>query len=159
MTAKAPPATHEEPIPEGPSHYSNAIDHDDIIGFEADVSTLPQGYYRSLSFWGSMLATALGLMAGTGAFAYAAPVLTQINEDIGPDGRYVWISLVYNTALAVCLAIVGRLSDIFGRRYFFIGGGVLSVVGSVICAKANSIPVLIGMAIRFTTLKPLGAEI
>jgi MFS family permease len=70
--------------------------------------------------------------------------LAIINEDLGPDPRYTWISLVYNTALAIFLAPLGRLSDIFGRRYFFIGGGVLGVVGSIVCATANSIPMLIG---------------
>ena len=76
--------------------------------------------------------------------AYAAPILTQINADLGPDPRYTWISLVYNAVLAVCLAPVGRLSDIFGRRYWFIGGGIIGVVGSIVCATSKSIPALIG---------------
>ena len=75
--------------------------------------------------------------------AYAAPILNQINADIGPDPRYTWISLVYNAALAIFLAPLGRLTDIFGRRYFFIGGGVIGVVGSIVCATAQSIPTLI----------------
>lgn len=37
-----------------------------------------------------------------------------------------------------------RLSDIFGRRYFFIGGTLLGVIGSAICSRAQSIPTLIG---------------
>lgn len=70
--------------------------------------------------------------------------MTVINEDVGPDPRYTWISLVYNASLAVCLAPLGRITDIFGRRYWFIGSGVLSVVGSIVCATATSIPILIG---------------
>jgi MFS family permease len=76
--------------------------------------------------------------------SYAAAILGTINEDIGPDPRYVWISLVYSTTLAVCLAPVGRLSDIFGRRYFFIGGGIIAVIGSIVCATASNILTLIG---------------
>ncbi|KAH7028983.1 fungal trichothecene efflux pump-domain-containing protein [Microdochium trichocladiopsis] len=52
--------------------------------------------------------------------------------------------LVYNVTLAIALVLVGRLSDIFGRRYFFIGGQVLGVIGSVVCAKSKSVPMLIG---------------
>jgi MFS family permease len=70
--------------------------------------------------------------------------LGVINADIGPDARYTWISLVYNAALAVCIAPLGRVTDIFGRRWWFIGSGVVSVVGSIVCATANTIPVLIG---------------
>ena len=74
---------------------------------------------------------------------YAAPILGIINADLGPDPRYIWISLVYTAVLAICLAPLGRLTDIFGRRYFFVGGGVIGVVGSIVCATATSIPMLI----------------
>ncbi|EON67606.1 hypothetical protein W97_06974 [Coniosporium apollinis CBS 100218] len=121
-----------------------SANNDEIIGFEADEATLPKGYFTSRFFLGSMLATGLGLMCGVGAFGYAAAILTQINNDLGPDPRFTWVSLVYNACLAVCLAPVGRLSDIFGRRWFFIGGGVISVAGSIVCATATSIPMLIG---------------
>ncbi|KAK7402452.1 hypothetical protein QQX98_011779 [Neonectria punicea] len=117
---------------------------DDVIGYETNFDELPKGYYTSKFFLGSMLATSLGLWAGTCAFGYIAPVLGTINADLGPDPRYTWISLVYNAALAVALGPVGRLSDIFGRRYWFIGGGILACVGTVVCATATSIPVLIG---------------
>lgn len=68
----------------------------------------------------------------------------MINEDVGPDPRYTWIALVYNASLAVCIAPLGRISDIFGRRYWFIGCGALSVLGCIVCATAKSIPILIG---------------
>lgn len=75
---------------------------------------------------------------------------------------FIWVSLVYNVMLAIGLVLVGRLSDIFGecqcifmdsnvwlrtftgRRYFFIGGQVIAIIGCAICAKANSVPMLIG---------------
>jgi MFS family permease len=44
----------------------------------------------------------------------------------------------------VLLLVVGRLSDIVGRRYFMIGGQLLGIVGSIICAKATSINMVIG---------------
>jgi MFS family permease len=72
-------------------------------------------------------------------------VLGIINADIGPDPRYVWISLVYNVVLGVMFLIVGRLSDIFGRRYFMIGGAVMGCLGAIICATAKSVPVLVIM--------------
>ncbi|PGH27528.1 hypothetical protein AJ80_00769 [Polytolypa hystricis UAMH7299] len=121
---------------------SKGDDNNEIRGFSAD--SLPPGYYRSRFFLGSVLAIGLGLWSGTAAFGYAAPILGVINADIGPDPNYVWVSLVYNTVLAVCVCLVGRLSDIFGRRYFFIGGGALSLIGCIVCATAKTIPVLIG---------------
>jgi MFS family permease len=143
-----------------------------IGGFEADLDDVPKGYFTSRYFLGSFLAIVLAFNAGVGAFVspstlslspslskaslrkhgctytrskgFAAPILGQINAAVGPDPRYPWISLVYNASLAVCIAPLGRITDIFGRRWWFIGSGVLSVVGSVVCAQANSIPTLIG---------------
>jgi len=42
-------------------------DHDEISGFDADESTLPEGYFHSRFFIGTYLAIAFGLWAGTAA--------------------------------------------------------------------------------------------
>lgn len=117
---------------------------ENYIGVETELGRLPKGYYRSKYFLGSFFATGIGLWCAVSTFGFVAPILSVINEDIGPDPRYIWISLIYNAVLAVFLAPTGRLSDIFGRRYFFIAGGILGVVGSIVCATAKSIPALIG---------------
>lgn len=120
------------------------ISNVDTEGFVANENELGARYFRSKFFVGSTLAIAFSLYAGVSAFAYPAPILATINADIGPDPNYIWISYVYNTCMAVTFALLGRLSDLFGRRYFFIGGGVLATVGSIICSRAQDIPTLIG---------------
>jgi len=42
------------------------------------------------------------------------------------------------------LTIVGRVTDIFGRRWVFVGGSFLAVIGSIVCATAQSVKALIG---------------
>jgi MFS family permease len=37
------------------------------------------------------------------------------------------------------VTVGGRLSDIFGRRYFFIAGAVILIIGSVVSATGQSI--------------------
>jgi MFS family permease len=44
----------------------------------------------------------------------------------------------------VSLTIIGRVSDIFGRRWVFIGGAACGVIGSIVCATAQNINSLIG---------------
>ena len=66
-----------------------------------------------------MTATGLGLAAAVEGFGLAAPNLTLINADIGPDPNIVWVSPVYTLTLAVGLILVGRLSDLFGWRVRF----------------------------------------
>jgi len=101
-----------------------------------------------------MFAIGMGLLAGVAGFAYAAPILGVIDADIGPSPYLTWVAIVYTLCVAVGLTLVGRLSDLFGRRYFFIGGAVLGTVGSIVCATAQSINTLIGG----TTLIGLGAS-
>lgn len=60
----------------------------------------------------------MNLMASTGGFALVAPVLNQINASVGPSVNIIWLSLVYTIGLAIGLLLVGRLSDIFGRRWY-----------------------------------------
>jgi MFS family permease len=44
----------------------------------------------------------------------------------------------------VALTIIGRVSDIFGRRWIFVGGATLGVIGSIVCATAQTVNALIG---------------
>jgi len=70
----------------GSNHEHLESHHDDAVGaqFDADENSLPPGYFRSSFFLGTMTAIGLGLMAGVAGFGYAAPILSIINDDIGP---------------------------------------------------------------------------
>lgn len=115
-----------------------------VIDQTINASALPKGYFRSRYFIGSSLAVGLSLLATVSAFGYVAPILGVINDDIGPDKNVVWVALVYTVSLSVSLVLVGRITDIFGRRYFVISFTLLGVVGTLVCATAKTIPVLIG---------------
>ncbi|KAF2499360.1 MFS general substrate transporter [Lophium mytilinum] len=118
------------------------ITNTDHLGLLDDE--MPPGYFRSSFFLGSMLAIGLGLLAGVAGFGYAAPILGLINADVGPDPNIVWVALVYTLMIAVSLTIIGRVTDIFGRRYVFIGGAAFGLIGSIVCATAKSVGALIG---------------
>jgi MFS family permease len=63
---------------------------------------------------------------------------------MGPDDNYVWVALVYTLTLAIGQVLVRWLSDLFGRRWFFISGSALALLGYIISAVATSIPMSIG---------------
>jgi MFS family permease len=44
----------------------------------------------------------------------------------------------------VCITIVGRVSDIFGRRWIFISGAAFGLIGSIVGACAKNVSTLIG---------------
>lgn len=45
--------------------------------------------------------------------------------------------------------IQGRLSDLFGRRWFFIGGSLVALLGVIISATAPNVNVLIGASVIY----------
>jgi MFS family permease len=53
------------------------------------------------------------------------------------------VLLVYVLCQTITYTLVGRFSDIFGRRWFFIGANTLALVGYVICGCAHSINMVI----------------
>jgi MFS family permease len=65
-----------------------------------------------------MAAVGLRFCGGTGGYALIAPVLTDINEDIGPSANITWVSIVYVLCEAVFFLLVGRLLDLFGWPWF-----------------------------------------
>ena len=70
-------------------------------------------------------------------------ILSYINAELGPDPRYTWITISWNLGGAMLVTIGGRLSDLFGRRYFFIAGAAILIIGSIISATGQSIDQMI----------------
>lgn len=52
--------------------------------------------------------------------------------------------LLHTLLKGVGLLVVGRLTDIFGRRWFLIGGQILCGVGSIPCALSGNVSILLG---------------
>ncbi|KAL1909663.1 hypothetical protein Sste5344_004511 [Sporothrix stenoceras] len=127
-----------------PDEYRE-IDNGDIAvdALGGTVHDLPKGYYRSKNFIGTLIALCLALTSCYFGFVMPANVLGIINEDIGPNPNYVWVSMIWNLTQAVAFVLVGRLSDLLGRRWFFIGGNAIGLIGSIIACTAHNIPVLI----------------
>ena len=57
--------------------------------------------------------------------------------------RYTWITISWNLGGSIFVTIGGRLSDIFGRRYFFLVGAAILVLGSIVSATGQSVPQMI----------------
>lgn len=142
-------------------HVDPDGDHVDTSAVGGDLADLPKGYYTNWRFIGSLAAVsfmAQGLYLGwsferrwkvsqlTKISGYVLPATTIgiINADVGPNPNYVLIPTVKTLTTGIGLTLVGRLSDIFGRRWFMIGGCSLGILGSIINATAHDIPTIIG---------------
>jgi len=67
-----------------------------------------------------------------------------INADIGPSTNLNWVATVWTLGSAIGFLLVGRLSDIFGRKWMVMGTTMLGLIGCIIGCTAQSIDTLIG---------------
>lgn len=65
--------------------------------------------------------------------------LSYINAELGPDPNYTWITVSWTLCASVIISVGGRLSDIFGRRYFLLFGASISFIGTIVGATGQSI--------------------
>jgi MFS family permease len=70
-------------------------------------------------------------------------ILLDLNINAAEADRYVWIASGYLIAYTSCIPLFGRLSDAIGRYRALILAASLFIGGSLICAVADSLWVLV----------------
>ncbi|KAF2118292.1 fungal trichothecene efflux pump [Lophiotrema nucula] len=75
--------------------------------------------------------------------------LSYINAELGPNPNYTWITVSWTLCASFVISISGRLSDIFGRRYFMITGACISFIGTIVGATGKSINQMIASGVLF----------
>ena len=64
--------------------------------------------------------------------------MPRIVADLGGFEHYTWLTTAYLIASTVVLPITGRLTDIYGRKPFYIGGIAVFILGSVFSGLSQS---------------------
>lgn len=125
-------------------HADGTVDLIDAHAIGGAVEEMPKGYYYSPQFIGTVAAVCLGNICAYLGWVLPANTLSLINEDIGPSQDLNWVPTVFILGNAIGFLLVGRLSDIFGRKWMMMGTSILGLVGCIIGATAKNIDTLIG---------------
>ncbi|GAW11571.1 hypothetical protein ANO14919_009180 [Xylariales sp. No.14919] len=126
------------------SHGQKSRDDDSIsIRKEALGDDLPKGYFYSVGFLGALAGFCLSSISAYIFLLFPTNILTYINADIGPSPYISWVNIGRTLALSFTYTILGRLSDLFGRRWFFIIGNFVALVGIIVCSTAQNVNSLI----------------
>ena len=67
-----------------------------------------------------------------------ATTMPLIVADLGGFDRYTWAATSYVVAATIAFPIVGRLSDIYGRRLFLLLGLAIFCIGSILLGFSES---------------------
>jgi EmrB/QacA subfamily drug resistance transporter len=101
--------------------------------------------------------TVIGLLLGMFVAALdqtivATAMPTGVRE-LGGFESFVWVFSAYMIASVVATPIFGKLSDIYGRKLFFMLGLVVFLIGSILCGISTSMTELI----IFRAIQGIGA--
>lgn len=79
--------------------------------------------------------------------------LPRIVTDLGGFSEYTWVVTAYMIATTVTVPIVGKLSDMFGRKWFLTAGIAVFIIGSILCGVSQTMMQLIA----FRAIQGIGA--
>ncbi len=97
----------------------------------------------------------LGILLAALDQTIVGPAMPKIIGDLNGFEHYAWVFTAYMLTSTISVPIFGKLGDMYGRKWFFIGGIVVFLIGSMLCGQANDIWQLIG----FRALQGLGGGI
>lgn len=105
----------------------------------------------------------LGMFVASISQTIVGPALPRIVAELHGMEHYSWIATSAMLASAVAVPIVGKFSDIFGRRAFYIGGLVVFLLGSILAGASQDFWFLVFaravQGIGMGTLMPLSQTI
>ncbi|MFD3447948.1 MDR family MFS transporter [Microbacteriaceae bacterium 4G12] len=81
----------------------------------------------------------LGILMASMDNTIVATAMATIVGDLGGFDKFVWVTSAYMVATMAGMPIFGKLSDMYGRKRFFVGGLALFLLGSMLCGTATSI--------------------
>ncbi len=106
--------------------------------------------------WGTVLAVA-GLMLALFLVSLDQTIvgtaLPKIVADLNGFQKYSWVPTAHLLASTATIPIIGKLGDIYGRKWFIVSGIVVFLIGSALCGAAWGMDELI----LFRGLQGLGA--
>jgi EmrB/QacA subfamily drug resistance transporter len=81
----------------------------------------------------------LGILMASMDNTIVATAMATIVGDLGGYDQFVWVTSAYLVTEMAGMPIFGKLSDMYGRKRFFIFGLIFFILGSILCGTAQSI--------------------
>jgi EmrB/QacA subfamily drug resistance transporter len=86
-----------------------------------------------------LLITCIGSMMAPLDSTIVSVSLPEIAQDLGMDyAEIIWVPTAYLVTLAVMILVMGRVSDLYGRKPIFIAGFGIFTLGSLLCSVATT---------------------
>jgi len=85
----------------------------------------------------------LGLLLSSLDQTIVSTAMPRIINDLGGLSYYSWVFTAYLLTSTASVPIFGKLSDVYGRKPFYMAGIVLFLAASAICGLSETMPMLV----------------
>ena len=105
----------------------------------------------------------LGMLLSSSSTTIVAPAMPRIIADLHGFEHYAWVTTAFMLTSTAVVPIVGKLSDLYGRKAFYLGGIGVFLLGSIIAGLAPTFAALVAarivQGVGIGTMQPLSQAI
>lgn len=80
----------------------------------------------------------LGILMASMDNTIVATAIGTIVSELGDFEKFIWVTSAYMIASVAGTPIFGKLSDMYGRKRFYVAGLIIFIGGSILCGTANT---------------------
>ncbi|TLD36410.1 Neutral ceramidase B [Venturia nashicola] len=133
-------------------HEKSQLPYGDINSQSTGIEALPsiddEGESRmNKEKWLALFALGAAYMTAVQQGACIGMIVKSIDIALGPTTYYNWLLSASHITSTISLPLAGGLSDIFGRRWFMISGGLIHTTSAIVALAAQDIPTMIASAL------------
>jgi EmrB/QacA subfamily drug resistance transporter len=112
--------------------------NNDITAERLGINSLPRRQII-ITLAGVLLAMFLSSLDQT----VVGTAMPRIIVDLGGFTQYTWVTTAYIITSTIAIPITGKLTDMYGRKWFYVGGIAIFIVGSLLCGFSHTMTQLI----------------
>ena len=90
-----------------------------------------------------LLGVLIGLFMAALDQTIVSTALPRVVADLGGFDRFAWVFTAYMLASTTLIPIMGKVSDLFGRKWVIVGGMAIFMLGSALSGAAQTMDQLI----------------
>jgi len=112
--------------------------NNDITAERVGINSLPRRQVL-ITLAGVLVAMFLSSLDQT----VVGTAMPKIIFALGGLAHFTWVTTAYIITSTVAIPITGKLTDMYGRKWFYVGGIAIFIVGSLLCGFSSNMPQLI----------------
>src|SRR4051794_41380118 len=89
---------------------------------------------------GTMTGVMLTLLLAALDQTIVGTAMPRIIAQLNGFERYAWGTTTYLLTSTIAVPIIGKLSDLYARTWFLLGGAILFLVASALCGASGDLP-------------------